>query len=85
MSDPLWLTVPQAAGLLNMSPRWVEQEIAAGRLASVKAGRKRRILHADLARFAAERDDARVISIQRRHHRPLVPSNVRPPLPEYAR
>lgn len=54
ISEPLVLTVAQAAKALQVSDRHIENLIGSGRLRAVHYGRSKRILADDLRQFAAE-------------------------------
>lgn len=53
--SPLFLTIPQAAAELNVSPRTVAARLAAGEIASITIGRRRLIPRAALDAFVSGR------------------------------
>ncbi len=59
MRDPVVIqlyTIPEVAARLAMSERWVQQQIAAGRLRALSLGRSRRVTEGELRAFVAARE-----------------------------
>lgn len=79
ITEPLAVTIDEAARLLSQSAKSVERWIASGRLKSVKRGRSRRIRMDDLKAFNAAYDETVVTPVNRRRRaRPTLM-----PLPAY--
>jgi excisionase family DNA binding protein len=68
VSDLLLVDLDEAARRLSLSRRFVQGEIAAGRLHSVRAGRRRLVAVAALQDYIAENEDrhedSRLIAIR---------------------
>jgi hypothetical protein len=76
---PLLMTMPEAAGLLHMSVRWLQQQVTDGIAPIVHAGRSARMRRSDVESFA--RDGKWPKTSRQDEHSPLsvVVSGTQPP------